>query len=47
MFDTVPASPLFAPLTLPNGTVLTNRLANAAMEENMADGEQLPGAELR
>jgi 2,4-dienoyl-CoA reductase-like NADH-dependent reductase (Old Yellow Enzyme family) len=47
MFDTVPVSPLFAPLTLPNGTVLTNRLAKAAMEENMADREHLPGKALR
>ncbi len=46
MFDAVPVSPLFLPLTLPNGAVLPNRLAKAAMEENMADGEQLPGAEL-
>jgi 2,4-dienoyl-CoA reductase-like NADH-dependent reductase (Old Yellow Enzyme family) len=46
MFDAVPVSPLFAPLTLPNGAVLPNRLAKAAMEENMADGEQLPGPEL-
>jgi 2,4-dienoyl-CoA reductase-like NADH-dependent reductase (Old Yellow Enzyme family) len=47
MFDIEPLSPLFAPLTLPNGAVLPNRLAKAAMEENMADGEQLPGEELR
>lgn len=47
MFDAEPVSPLFAPLTLPNGAVLPNRLAKAAMEENMADGEQLPGEELR
>lgn len=46
MFDTVPVSPLFAPLTLPNGAVLTNRLAKAAMEENMADHEHLPGKAL-
>jgi 2,4-dienoyl-CoA reductase-like NADH-dependent reductase (Old Yellow Enzyme family) len=47
MFDAEPVSPLFAPLTLPNGAVLPNRLAKAAMEENMADGDQLPGEELR
>ena len=47
MSDAAPASPLFAPLTLPNGAVLSNRLAKAAMEENMADGEQLPGEALR
>jgi 2,4-dienoyl-CoA reductase-like NADH-dependent reductase (Old Yellow Enzyme family) len=34
---------LFSPLFLPNGTVLPNRLAKAAMEENMADPGQLPG----
>ncbi|MES2247795.1 MAG: NADH:flavin oxidoreductase/NADH oxidase family protein [Pseudomonadota bacterium] len=40
------SSPLFLPLTLPNGSVLPNRLAKAAMEENMADAGQLPGAAL-
>ena len=39
-------SPLFAPLTLPNGAVLQNRLCKAAMEENMAEGGQVPGAAL-
>ena len=43
-------STLFAPLTLPNGTVLSNRLAKAAMEENMADQAsglgQVPGERL-
>jgi len=34
---------LFSSLTLPNGAVVTNRLAKAAMEENMADAGQLPG----
>ena len=33
---------LFAPLTLPNGTVLPNRIAKAAMEENMADADHAP-----
>jgi 2,4-dienoyl-CoA reductase-like NADH-dependent reductase (Old Yellow Enzyme family) len=47
MFDTMPTSSLFAPLTLPNGAMLSNRLAKAAMEENMADDEQLPGPALR
>ena len=37
---------LFAPLTLPNGAVVANRIAKAAMEENMADGHQLPGEAL-
>ncbi len=36
-------SPLFAPLTLPNGAVVPNRIAKASMEENMADDNQLPG----
>lgn len=40
------SSPLFQPLTLPNGSVLPNRLAKAAMEENMADAGQLPGVAL-
>jgi hypothetical protein len=30
---------LFAPLTLPNGTSIPNRIANAAMEENMCDAD--------
>ena len=37
---------LFTPLTLPCGHVLPNRLAKAAMEENMADYGQLPGERL-
>ncbi len=36
------SSTLFTPVTLPNGAVLPNRLAKAAMEENMAAGGQLP-----
>jgi len=35
---------LFTPLTLPNGAIVPNRLAKAAMEENMAEAGQLPGA---
>jgi len=34
---------LFTPLTLPNGVTVQNRLAKAAMEENMAEGGQVPG----
>ncbi|XUL91160.1 NADH:flavin oxidoreductase/NADH oxidase family protein [Streptomyces galilaeus] len=34
---------LFTPLRLPNGATLPNRLAKAAMEENMAAPGQLPG----
>ncbi|CAN7334445.1 NADH:flavin oxidoreductase/NADH oxidase family protein [Duganella sp. LjRoot269] len=37
---------MFTPLTLPNGSTLPNRLAKAAMEENMADAGQLPGPAL-
>ncbi|MCZ8235218.1 MAG: NADH:flavin oxidoreductase/NADH oxidase family protein [Inhella sp.] len=39
--------PLFAPLVLPNGQVLKNRLAKAAMEESMAEPGQLPGVPLQ
>ncbi|WP_256080332.1 NADH:flavin oxidoreductase/NADH oxidase family protein [Massilia sp. YIM B04103] len=37
---------MFSPLTLPNGSTLPNRLAKAAMEENMADAGQIPGPAL-
>ncbi|MDP3816350.1 NADH:flavin oxidoreductase/NADH oxidase family protein [Pseudomonas sp.] len=37
---------LFQPLQLPNGTLIPNRIAKAAMEENMADAQQAPSAEL-
>jgi 2,4-dienoyl-CoA reductase-like NADH-dependent reductase (Old Yellow Enzyme family) len=30
---------LFTPLSLPNGVVIPNRIAKAAMEENMADSD--------
>ncbi|MEV6359023.1 NADH:flavin oxidoreductase/NADH oxidase family protein [Nocardia asteroides] len=46
MSSTVVSSPVFAPFTLPNGAVLPNRLAKAAMEENMAAPGQLPDASL-
>jgi 2,4-dienoyl-CoA reductase-like NADH-dependent reductase (Old Yellow Enzyme family) len=39
-------SPLFAPLTLPNGVSVQNRLCKAAMEENMAEAGQVPGQAL-
>ncbi len=42
----MPSAPLFQSLTLPNGAVIANRIAKAAMEENMADDEQGPSAEL-
>ncbi len=37
---------MFTPLTLPNGSRLTNRLAKAAMEEYLAAPGQLPGPAL-
>lgn len=37
---------LFSKLKLPNGTSVPNRIAKAAMEENMADAEQAPSEEL-
>lgn len=37
---------LFLPLTLPNGAVVPNRIAKAAMEENMADADHAPSAAL-
>ena len=36
----------FTPLALPNGAVISNRLAKASMEENMADCEHLPSEDL-
>lgn len=40
------SSTLCTPLTLPSGAVIPNRVAKAAMEENMAVGGQLPGEEI-
>ena len=37
----------FAPLQLPNGQVIANRIAKAAMEENMADLHQAPSKALK
>ncbi len=37
---------LFSPLNLPNGAIVPNRIAKAAMEENMADEDHAPSAEL-
>ncbi|TDD39111.1 NADH:flavin oxidoreductase/NADH oxidase family protein [Saccharopolyspora elongata] len=39
-------SELFSPLRLRSGSVLGNRIAKAAMEENMAGDGQLPGRQL-
>ncbi|WP_394560947.1 NADH:flavin oxidoreductase/NADH oxidase family protein [Aquipseudomonas alcaligenes] len=36
----------FQPLQLPNGASIPNRIAKAAMEENMADYQQAPSADL-
>src|SRR6478736_6607178 len=47
MFDKQLESTLFQPLLLPNGQIVPNRIAKAAMEENMADRQHLPGAALR
>jgi 2,4-dienoyl-CoA reductase-like NADH-dependent reductase (Old Yellow Enzyme family) len=38
--------PAFQPLHLPNASVIPNRIAKAAMEENLADASQGPSAEL-
>ncbi|MBS0474782.1 MAG: NADH:flavin oxidoreductase/NADH oxidase family protein [Proteobacteria bacterium] len=37
---------LFSQLVLPNGQAIPNRIAKAAMEENMADGDHAPSADL-
>ncbi|QNT77405.1 NADH:flavin oxidoreductase/NADH oxidase family protein [Entomobacter blattae] len=37
---------VFSPLTLPNGAIIPNRIAKAAMEENMADADHAPSAKL-
>ncbi|MBD8089895.1 NADH:flavin oxidoreductase/NADH oxidase family protein [Pseudomonas fluorescens] len=37
---------LYDPLLLPNGSTIKNRIAKAAMEENMADADQAPSADL-
>jgi 2,4-dienoyl-CoA reductase-like NADH-dependent reductase (Old Yellow Enzyme family) len=37
---------VFDPLTLPNGAITPNRIAKAAMEENMADLDQQPSEKL-
>ena len=37
---------VFSPLRLPNGAIIPNRLAKAAMEENMADADRAPSADL-
>ena len=46
MSDQLSESLLFEPLVLPNGQTVANRIAKAAMEENMADAAHLPGQAL-
>jgi 2,4-dienoyl-CoA reductase-like NADH-dependent reductase (Old Yellow Enzyme family) len=41
-----PAAALFSPLVLPNGTVIPNRIAKAAIAESLAGPGQLPDARL-
>ncbi len=43
---TSPISPAFQPLALPNGAIVPNRIAKAAMEENMAGADHAPSAAL-
>ncbi|MEG0184938.1 MAG: NADH:flavin oxidoreductase/NADH oxidase family protein [Stenotrophomonas sp.] len=38
---------LFSPLALPSGAVIPNRIAKAAMEENMADADHAPSTALQ
>lgn len=40
------SSPVYTSFTLPCGAILPNRLAKAAMEENMSDEGQVPGPDL-
>ncbi len=42
----MPSASLFQALTLPNGAVIHNRIAKAAMEENMADADHAPSPAL-
>ncbi len=39
-------SKLFQPLSLPNRAVIPNRIAKAAMEENLADANHAPSEAL-
>lgn len=47
MLDSTHTTTLLDPLTLPNGQVIPNRIAKAAMEENLADLRHLPGNALQ
>lgn len=44
--DEEAAMNLFDTLTLPNGSTIANRIAKAAMEENMADADHAPAERL-
>jgi len=46
MSNNLAATELFKPLTLPNGSVLQNRICKASMEENLSDEGQVPGDRL-
>jgi 2,4-dienoyl-CoA reductase-like NADH-dependent reductase (Old Yellow Enzyme family) len=46
LMNATPSPTLFSPLTLPNGQIVPNRLAKAAMEENMAGPGQVPDQRL-
>lgn len=37
---------IYSPFSLPNGSILPNRIAKAAMEENLAEPGHLPGTQL-
>jgi len=40
-------NPVFTSFTLPSGLVLKNRIAKAAMEENLAQEDQTPSQALK
>lgn len=40
-------NPVFTSFTLPSGLVLKNRIAKAAMEENLAQEDQTPSQVLK
>lgn len=41
-----PRATFFSTVALPNGAILQNRIAKAAMEENLAARCQVPGADI-
>ncbi|TGK02670.1 NADH:flavin oxidoreductase/NADH oxidase family protein [Leptospira langatensis] len=46
MVSVLEKNPLLEPLTLPNGVVISNRIAKAAMEEGISDRKFLPGEKI-